>query len=110
MSGAVHPRIFAPSLSAGAGVGATIAALFPSEPSSAIGLLGMAGYFVGVVRSPLTAVLIIYEMTDSRQMVLPLIATALIADVVSHIVCHESLYHGLARGYRVDHKTPTHVG
>jgi len=95
--------IFAPSLSAGAGMGAMISTLFPSEPSSAIGLLGMAGYFVGVVRSPLTAVLIIYEMTDSREMVLPLIATALIADVVSHIVCHESLYHGLARAYRVDH-------
>ena len=102
--------IFAPSLSAGAGIGALISTLFPSEPSSAIGLLGMAGYFVGVVRSPLTAVLIIYEMTDSRQIVVPLIATALIADVVSHLVCHESLYHGLARAYRAERTKPSGTG
>jgi len=69
-----------------------ISGLFPGEPASAIALLGMTGYFVGVVRSPLTTLLIISEMTDSRQMVLPLVATAL--------VCRERLYHGLAKTFR----------
>jgi H+/Cl- antiporter ClcA len=92
--------VFAPSLSAGAGVGNILAALFPAQPAGGIVLLGMIGYFVGVVRSPLTAVLIISEMTDSRAMILPLVATAIIADGVSAFVCRERLYHGLARGFR----------
>ena len=37
----------------------------------AIATLGMIGYFVGVVRSPLTAVLIVSEMTDTRTMLIP---------------------------------------
>lgn len=92
--------IFAPSLSAGAGIGAIIAGLFPSQPAGAVALLGMIGYFVGVVRSPLTAVLIVSEMTDSRQMILPLVATAIIADGVSALICGERLYHGLSKSFR----------
>ena len=44
--------------------------------------------------------LIISEMTDSRAMILPLVATAIIADGVSALVCRERLYHGLAKGFR----------
>ena len=89
--------IFAPSLAAGAGFGGLVAALFPDQPLGAVVLLGMIGYFVGVVRSPLTAVLIISEMTDSRAMVLPLLATAIIADGVSAFVCKDRLYHSLSQ-------------
>lgn len=92
--------IFAPSLSTGAGIGAIIATWFPSQPVGAVVLLGMIGYFVGVIRSPLTAVLIISEMTDSRAMIVPLVATAIIADGISALVCRERLYHGLARAFR----------
>jgi H+/Cl- antiporter ClcA len=93
--------IFAPSLSAGAGFGALLARLFPSEPVGAIATLGMIGYFVGVVRSPLTAVLIVSEMTDTRAMLIPLVATAIIADAASALVCEERLYHGLSKAFRV---------
>lgn len=92
--------IFAPSLAAGAGMGNVIAWLFPLQPAAAVVTLGMIAYFVGVVRAPLTAVLIVSEMTDSRAMILPLFATALIADGVSALVCRERLYHGLARAFR----------
>lgn len=88
--------IFAPSLAVGAGVGNLLAPLFPSEPAGAIILLGMAGYFVGVVRAPLTAVIILIETTASRGMILPLFVAALIADAASALVCRERLYHGLA--------------
>ena len=98
--------IFAPSLSVGAGLGDIIAPLFPSEPLGAVAILGMVGYFVGVVRSPLTAVLIVSEMTDSRAMILPLVATAIIADGVSALVCGERLYHGLAKGFRPSSEPP----
>ena len=51
--------IFAPSLSVGAGFGQLLAYMFPDDPMPAIVLLGMTGYFVGVVRAPLTAVIIL---------------------------------------------------
>ena len=61
--------IFAPSLSTGAGLGHMLAPLFPGEPAGAVVLLVMAGYFVGVVRAPLTAVIILMETTASRSMI-----------------------------------------
>lgn len=91
--------IFSPSLAVGAGVGNAMAALFPGSPTSAIALLGMAAYFVGVVRAPLTAVIILMETTASRSMILPLFATALIADATSALICRERIYHGLSRAF-----------
>ena len=92
--------IFAPSLSVGAGLGQLISGLFPSSPSGAIVLLGMVGYFTGVVRAPMTSVIIMMEMTADRTMILPLFATALIADAVSAKVCKHKLYHALSRQFR----------
>jgi H+/Cl- antiporter ClcA len=103
MSGAPG-GIFAPSLSVGAGLGQLIALLFPANAPGAIVLLGMVGYFTGVVRAPLTSVIIMMEMTDDRTMILPLFATALIADQVSARVCPSKLYHALSRKFQVrDH-------
>lgn len=92
--------IFAPSLAAGAGLGQAIALLFPEDSAGAIVLLGMAGYFAGVVRAPLTAVIIMSEMTASRAMILPLFAAALIGDAASALVCPQKLYHALSRPFR----------
>nr|WP_250890346.1 chloride channel protein [Sphingobium nicotianae] len=94
--------IFAPSLSVGAGLGQLISALFPGQSAGAIVLLGMIGYFTGVVRAPLTAAIIMMEMTADRTMILPLFATALIADWVSALVCRPKLYHALARQFQQD--------
>ncbi|MCW1381978.1 chloride channel protein [Novosphingobium sp. KCTC 2891] len=88
--------IFAPSLSVGAGLGQLISTAFPNSPAGAIVLLGMVGYFTGVVRAPMTAVIIMMEMTADRTMVLPLFATALIADAVSAAICQPKLYHALS--------------
>ena len=91
--------IFSPSLAVGAGVGNLISPLFPGSPSSAVVLLGMAAYFTGVVRAPLTAVIIIVEATASRGMILSLFASALIADASARLVCKDKLYHALAREF-----------
>jgi H+/Cl- antiporter ClcA len=91
--------IFSPSLAIGAGVGNAMAGLFPGSSTSAIALLGMAAYFVGVVRAPLTAVIILMETTASRSMILPLFATALIADATSALICPERIYHGLSKAF-----------
>ena len=91
--------IFAPSLAAGAGVGDMLRWLFPTYPAGAIVLLGMVAYFTGVVRAPLTAVIIISETTASRGLMMPLLASALIADVVAQAVSKERLYHALSQGF-----------
>jgi len=92
--------IFAPSLATGAGFGALLRPLFPGEPGGAVVLLGMVAYFTGVVRAPLTAVIIIVEATASRGLILPLFLAALIAHAVSALICKERLYHGLAKPWR----------
>jgi len=91
--------IFAPSLSIGAGIGDLLRAVFPAYPAGAIVLLGMVAYFTGVVRAPLTAVIIISETTASRGLMMPLLASALVADFAAQFVCKEKLYHGLSQRF-----------
>ena len=93
--------IFAPSLAVGAGVGNLLHALFPGDPAGAVVILGMVAYFAGVVRAPLTAVIILSETTASRGLLLPMFATAFIADWASQGVCREKLYHGLSKTFSV---------
>jgi H+/Cl- antiporter ClcA len=91
--------IFAPTLATGAGLGNGLHALFPGQPTGAVVLLGMVAYFTGVVRAPLTSVIIIAETTGSRGLMMPLLATALIAEGAASLVSRERLYHGLAQRY-----------
>ena len=62
-------------------------------------LLGMVSYFAGVVQAPITAFVIVTEMTDNHAMVVPLMAAALIAHFVSRMICEEGIYHALAKGF-----------
>ena len=91
--------IFAPSLAVGAGLGANVAALLPGAPASALVVLGMVAYFAGVVQAPVTAFVIVTEMTNDHAMVLPLMLTAVIAYGASRLVCKEGVYHALAHGF-----------
>jgi chloride channel protein, CIC family len=91
--------IFSPSLAVGAGLGANIAALFHDAPLAPIMLLGMVSYFAGVVQAPITAFVIVTEMTDNHAMVVPLMAASLIAYGTSRLICEEGIYHALAKGF-----------
>ncbi len=88
--------LFAPSLASGAGLGADIATFFPVEMASTIVILGMIGYFTGVVQTPITAFVIVMEMTDNQELVLAMMATALIASGTSKLVCKKPIYEALA--------------
>jgi H+/Cl- antiporter ClcA len=90
---------FSPSLAVGAGLGADVALLFPSVPADAIILLGMVAYFAGVVQAPITAFVIVTEMTENHAMVIPLMTASLIGYATSRLVCQEGIYHALARGF-----------
>ncbi|MET4391299.1 H+/Cl- antiporter ClcA [Bradyrhizobium sp. F1.4.3] len=91
--------IFSPSLAVGAGLGSNIASLFHDAPLGAIMLLGMVSYFAGVVQAPITAFVIVTEMTDNHGMVVPLMAAALVAHATSRLICEEGIYHALAKGF-----------
>jgi H+/Cl- antiporter ClcA len=91
--------IFAPSLASGAGLGSGLAALFPPELASTIVILGMVGYFSGVVQTPITAFVIVMEMTNNQDLVLALMATSLIASGASKLVCKKPIYYALAENF-----------
>lgn len=91
--------IFAPSLAAGAGAGADLAQLVPQISPQVLIMLGMVGYFVGVVQTPLTGFIIVMEMTNNHSLLLPLMATAFIAFGISRLICPEPVYQALARPF-----------
>jgi H+/Cl- antiporter ClcA len=101
--------IFAPSLAVGAGLGGTLSLYLPYAPGGAIVLLTMAAYFAGVVQAPLTALVIVSEMTGNRDLTLPLMAVTLLGRGASALVCRASLYRALAVAF-IDIEPPVMVG
>ena len=98
MSG-IPGGLFSPSLAVGAGLGAEIASYLPGMPTGALVLLGMVSYFTGVVQAPITAFVIVSEMTGDHGMLVPLMLAALIAQTTSRMVCREGVYHALAKNF-----------
>lgn len=96
--------IFSPSLSTGAGLGADLAPLMPYAPVATVVLLGMVGYFTGVVQTPLTASVIVMEMVNDQSMVFPIMAAAFIALGASKLVCRTPIYWSLAEEFLAPEK------
>jgi H+/Cl- antiporter ClcA len=91
--------IFAPSLSVGAGLGSVLAPFVPAAPMGAMILLGMTAYFSGVVQAPITATVIVMEMTANQSLTIPLMATAFLSFAVSRLICRRPLYSALAQRF-----------
>ncbi|MCB1959964.1 MAG: chloride channel protein [Rhodocyclaceae bacterium] len=88
--------VFAPSLAVGAGIGANIALLLPGEQSSPILILGMVAFLAGITQSPITSFVIVMEMTNNHQMLLPLMGAAVVAQGFARSVAPVPLYDSLA--------------
>ena len=88
--------VFAPALAVGAGIGANIALMLPGEQSSAILVLGMVAFLAGITQSPITSFVIVMEMTNNHQMLLPLMGAAVVAQGFSRSVAPVPLYDALA--------------
>jgi CIC family chloride channel protein len=90
--------VFAPSLFMGAMLGGAFGMVanhfFPdmTAPSGAYALVGMAAFFSGSARAPMTAILILFEMTGDYHIILPLMLTTVISTLVSRIIDKESIY------------------
>ena len=84
----VPAGVFAPSLSIGAGIGRDVAWLAGVGPAQAIPLIafGMVGFLAATTQGPLTAFIIVMEMVAGHEMVLSLMATALLASGIGRLV------------------------
>lgn len=96
--------IFAPSLAAGASVGAYISSLFHFVGANAniLILAGMVGFLTGVTRTPFTSAILVLEMTDRHSVIFHLLLAALISNIAALIVEKHSLYEQLKKMYMHD--------
>ncbi len=94
--------IFGPALFIGAMTGGVVGTLahhlFPGSTASAgaYALVGMGAVFAGVVRAPMTSVLMIFEMTQDYAVIVPLMIANLISLFISSQMQHEPIYEALA--------------
>jgi chloride channel protein, CIC family len=94
--------IFGPSLFIGAMVGGTVGsvahALFPTITANpgAYALVGMGTAFAGIVRTPLTSVIMIFEMTRDYSIIVPLMISNLVSFLISQRLQRAPIYEALA--------------
>ncbi|MBS1958494.1 MAG: chloride channel protein [Bdellovibrionales bacterium] len=88
--------IFSPCLTIGAGLGFAFATLIHAANLKACALLGMVSFFSGVVQAPLTAVVIVTEMTDQHALILPFMAAAFLSQSMGKRLMPVPLYRFLA--------------
>jgi chloride channel protein, CIC family len=94
--------IFGPSLFMGATMGAAVGSvahsLFPAYTAGpgAYALVGMGAAFAGIVRTPMTSVIMIFEVTRDYTIIVPLMISNLIAYIISYRLQREPIYEALA--------------
>jgi chloride channel protein, CIC family len=94
--------IFGPSLFIGATIGASVGSvahhLFPTLTAGpgAYALVGMGTAFAGIVRTPLTSVIMIFEVTRDYTIIVPLMISNLIAYLISYKLQRIPIYEALA--------------
>ncbi len=90
--------VFAPSLFMGAVLGGMVGTLannlWPNVAVNpgAYAIVGMAAVFAGAARAPITAVLIVFEMSNDYQLILPLMLAAVLATLLAEHLFPESIY------------------
>ena len=94
--------IFGPALFIGAMLGGTVGTvahhLFPAYTATpgAYALVGMGAVFAGIVRAPMTSVLMIFEMTQDYAVIVPLMIANLVSLFIASRLQHEPIYEALA--------------
>ena len=94
--------IFGPALFIGAMLGGTVGTvahhLLPAYTATpgAYALVGMGAVFAGIVRAPMTSVLMIFEMTQDYAVIVPLMIANLVSLFIASRLQHEPIYEALA--------------
>lgn len=90
--------VFAPSLFMGAMLGTaygdTVSRFAPhlAGQPGAYGLVGMGAFFAAASRAPITAVLIIFELTGDYHVILPLMVAIVVATWIASKLAEDSIY------------------
>ncbi len=104
--------IFAPTLALGTLFGSFFGyaamLLFPQyqiEPAT-FAIAGMGALFAATVRAPLTGIVLVLEMTDNYQLILPMIITCLGATLLAQYLGGRPLYSVLLERILMQNGTP----
>ena len=90
--------VFAPSLYTGAMLGNAFGSLahglFPTwtASSAAYGLVGMAAVFAAAAEAPITAITIVFEMSNDYTIILPLMVCTVIATILGRRLLGNTIY------------------
>ncbi|MEX0874132.1 MAG: chloride channel protein [Actinomycetota bacterium] len=90
--------VFAPALFMGAMLGGAIGhgatALFPTIAASpgAYATVGMGAVFAGAAQAPISAILILFEMTNDYRIILPLMLSCIVATTAYSFLQKDSIY------------------
>jgi len=89
--------VFAPSLFIGAMLGAAFGHVAGSElpgagPVGAYALIGMGAVFAGAARAPITAVVIMFELTGEYSIILPMMTAIVLATGLGHRLTKDTIY------------------
>jgi CIC family chloride channel protein len=90
--------VFAPALFVGAMTGGVFGraaeAVFPTVTASpgAYALVGAAAVFGGAAHAPMTAIIILFEMTDNYRIILPLMLSVVLAQLIASRIDPDSIY------------------
>jgi len=94
--------IFGPALFIGAMLGGSVGTvahrLLPAYTATpgAYALVGMGAVFAGIVRAPMTSVVMIFEMTQDYAVIVPLMIANLVSLFLASRLQHEPIYEALA--------------
>ena len=91
--------MFAPTLFIGAMLGGGLGALadlyspFPTSTAGAYVLVGIGTFFAGLFRAPMTSIFMVFEISASYVIILPVMIANTISYLISRRLQHDSLFH-----------------
>ena len=93
--------VFAPALSAGASIGATLSGWMHESAANTnlLVLSGMVGFLTGVTRTPFTSAILVLEMTDRHNVIFHLMLAGMTASIVAMLIDRHSFYDHLKVQY-----------
>lgn len=109
--------VFAPSLFVGTMLGTAfgygVGYLFPDTAASpgAYATVAMGGMVAGTARAPITAIIIVFELTKQNSIILPLMITCTVAYLISSRLSKESIYtlKLLSRKINLGHRNESNI-
>ena len=89
--------VFAPSLFVGAMLGSAFGVVLDrvvpdAGPPGAYALIGMGAVFAGAARAPITAVVIMFELTGEYSIILPMMTAIVLATGIGHSLSRDTIY------------------